>query len=64
MLNFIEAASLPYVHLTMWSALCDAGGLTEQNAKKQKVPIHNNTCVSASKRIHNQKTCFKALICF
>ena len=35
-LNFTEAASLPYAHLTMWSALCDGGGITEQNAKNKR----------------------------
>ncbi|XP_028394271.1 reticulon-4-interacting protein 1, mitochondrial-like [Dendronephthya gigantea] len=38
-LNHVEAASLPYVHLTMWSALHDASGLTEQNAKNKRVFI-------------------------
>ena len=38
-LNFIEAASLPYVHLTMWSALRDAAGLTEENSKRKRVFI-------------------------
>ncbi|CAB3986922.1 reticulon-4-interacting 1, mitochondrial isoform X1 [Paramuricea clavata] len=38
-LNHIEAASLAYVHLTMWSALCDSGGLTEENAKNKRVFI-------------------------
>ncbi|GAB1606996.1 quinone oxidoreductase PIG3-like isoform X1 [Argonauta hians] len=38
-LSHIEAASLPYVALTAWSALCSVGEITEENAPNMRVFI-------------------------
>ncbi len=38
-LNFTEAASMPYVALTTWSALVDHAGLTAHNTKGKKIII-------------------------
>lgn len=38
-LSFIEAASLPFVALTVWSALVDKAGLDETSARHQRVLI-------------------------
>lgn len=38
-LSDVEAASFPYAHCTAWSALCDTGGLTQDNARDKRVFI-------------------------
>tara|TARA_Y100001970_G_scaffold180262_2_gene219493 strand:- start:19577 stop:20623 length:1047 start_codon:yes stop_codon:yes gene_type:complete len=42
-LNFIEAASLPYVALTTWSAIVRWGGLNPNNIKEKKVFIQGGS---------------------
>ncbi|KAK3597300.1 hypothetical protein CHS0354_010931 [Potamilus streckersoni] len=39
-LSHIEAASLPYVAVTTWTALCLVGELTQKNAQNKRVLIH------------------------
>ena len=38
-LNHIQAASLPYVVCTAWSAIRQAGGVNEENAQKKRVLV-------------------------
>uniref|UniRef100_A0A8D0C4F9 NAD(P)H oxidoreductase RTN4IP1, mitochondrial n=1 Tax=Salvator merianae TaxID=96440 RepID=A0A8D0C4F9_SALMN len=38
-LSHIQAASLPYVGLTAWSALCQVGGLNQDNCRNKRILI-------------------------
>ncbi len=39
-LSHVEAASIPYVAMTVWSALCTGAGLSQENAQGKQVLIH------------------------
>jgi len=42
-LSFTEAASLPWVACTVWSALVEGAGLTSSNAANKKVLVHGGS---------------------
>lgn len=42
-ISHVEAASIPYVATTTWSALCTAGELTENNTALKRVLIHGGS---------------------
>ncbi|PVD29149.1 hypothetical protein C0Q70_11746 [Pomacea canaliculata] len=42
-LTHIEAASIPYVALTSWAALCSVGELSEKNARRKRILVQGGS---------------------